>query len=82
MYPREGTSRSPSGQRDRYPLEAQGESPVPLVPSSPTPVEAREDTIPLGSPIPLVPEEARDTKPPVPIVLPPQTREQGMREVV
>ncbi|KAH0743189.1 hypothetical protein KY290_031182 [Solanum tuberosum] len=40
MDPREGTSRSPPGQRDRFPSEAHGKSPVALVPASPTPVEA------------------------------------------
>ncbi|KAK4737119.1 hypothetical protein R3W88_000816 [Solanum pinnatisectum] len=71
MDPRECTSRSPSGQRDRYPSKAQGESPVPLVPASPTLVEARGDPVSLASPVPLVPEEARDTRPTVPIVPPP-----------
>ncbi|KAG5599943.1 hypothetical protein H5410_031313 [Solanum commersonii] len=37
MDPRESTSRSLVGQRDRFPLETPSESPVPLVPASPTP---------------------------------------------
>ncbi|KAG5611570.1 hypothetical protein H5410_022851, partial [Solanum commersonii] len=52
MDPREGTSRSPS---------------VPLVPASPTPIKARGDAVPPASPIPLVPEEATNIRPPVPI---------------
>ncbi|KAG5632065.1 hypothetical protein H5410_003782 [Solanum commersonii] len=53
MDPREGTSHSPSGQNNRYPWEAQGESVVPLIPASPTRVEAQEmDTTPL---VPIVP---------------------------
>ncbi|KAH0673826.1 hypothetical protein KY284_024913 [Solanum tuberosum] len=72
MDPRESTNRSPSGQRDRFPSEAQGGSPVLLVPASPVPVEARGDAVPLASPVPLVPEEATDTGPPVPIVPPPE----------
>ncbi|KAK6803419.1 hypothetical protein RDI58_001203 [Solanum bulbocastanum] len=82
MDSREGTSRSRLGQRDRFPSEAQGESPVPLVPTSPTHVEARGDAILLTSLVLLVPEKARDTEPPVPIVPPPETGEQGLREVV
>ncbi|WMV50048.1 hypothetical protein MTR67_043433 [Solanum verrucosum] len=61
MDPREGTSRSPLGQRNRFPSEAHGESPVPLVPAFPAPVEAQRDAVPTASPVPLVPEEARDT---------------------
>ncbi|KAK6781966.1 hypothetical protein RDI58_019762 [Solanum bulbocastanum] len=41
MDPREGTSCSPLGQRDRFPSKAQAESLVPLVPASLAPVEAR-----------------------------------------
>jgi len=83
MDPREGPSRSPPGQRDRFPSEAQGGSPVPLVPASPAPIEARGDAVPPVSPVPLVPEEATDTGPPVPIVSPPEiSGEQGMREAV
>ncbi|KAH0639980.1 hypothetical protein KY285_036566 [Solanum tuberosum] len=72
MDPREGTSHSPPGQRDRFPSEAQGGSPVPLVPASPAPIEARGDAIPPASPVPLVLEEATDTRPPVPNVSPPE----------
>jgi len=83
MDPREGTSRSPLGQRDRFPSEGQGGSPVPLVPASPAPIEARGDAVPPASPVPLVPEEATDTGPPVPIVSPAEiSGEQGMREAV
>ncbi|KAH0672686.1 hypothetical protein KY290_024916 [Solanum tuberosum] len=81
MDPREGTSRSPLGQRDIFPLEAQGGSPVHLVPASPTPIEVRGDAVPPASPVPLVLEEATNTGPPVPIVsLPEISGEQGMRE--
>ncbi|WMV18380.1 hypothetical protein MTR67_011765, partial [Solanum verrucosum] len=70
MDPRKGTSRSPPGQSDRFPSEAQGGSPVPLVPASWVPTEARGDKVPPASPGPLVLEEATDTGPPVPIVSP------------
>ena len=70
MDPREGTCRSPPGQRDRFPSEAYGGSPVPLEPASSEPTEARGDAVPPTSPVPLVPEEATDTGPPVPIVSP------------
>ncbi|KAH0716630.1 hypothetical protein KY285_012661 [Solanum tuberosum] len=53
MDPREGTSRSPPGQRDRFPSEGQGGSPGPLVPASPAPIEARGDVVPPASPVPL-----------------------------
>ncbi|KAH0673684.1 hypothetical protein KY284_024771 [Solanum tuberosum] len=83
LDPREGTSRSPLGQRDRFPLEAQGGSPVPLVPASSTSIESRGDAVAPALPVPLVPEEAMDTGPPVPIVSPPEiSGEQGMREAV
>ncbi|XP_070038475.1 uncharacterized protein [Nicotiana tomentosiformis] len=82
MDPGEGTSRSPPGQRDRFPLEAHSESPVPLVSASPALVGAQGDAVPPASPVPLVPEAARDTGPPAPIVPPSETGEQGMREVV
>ncbi|KAH0633816.1 hypothetical protein KY284_036602 [Solanum tuberosum] len=75
--------RSLPGERDRLPSEAQGGSPVPLVPASPAPIEARGDAVPPASPVPLVLEEATDTGPPVPIVSPPEiSGEQGMREAV
>ncbi|KAH0693129.1 hypothetical protein KY285_020226 [Solanum tuberosum] len=61
MDPREGTSRSPPGQRDRFPSEAQGGSPIPLVPVSPAPIEAQGDAVLLALPVPLVPEKATDT---------------------
>ncbi|WMV30561.1 hypothetical protein MTR67_023946, partial [Solanum verrucosum] len=64
------TSHSPPGQRDRFPSKAQGGSTVPLVPISPAPIEARGDAVPSASLVPLVPEEATDTGPPVPIVSP------------
>ncbi|WMV32717.1 hypothetical protein MTR67_026102 [Solanum verrucosum] len=80
---REGTSRSLPGQRNRFLSEAQGGSPVPIVPASPVPIEARGDAVLPASPVPLVPEEATDTGPPVPIVSPPEiSGEQGMREAV
>ncbi|KAH0676186.1 hypothetical protein KY285_023987 [Solanum tuberosum] len=60
MDPREGTRRSPPGQRDRFPSEAQGVSPVPLVTASLTPIEARGDAVSLSSPVPLVPEKATE----------------------
>ncbi|XP_070049959.1 uncharacterized protein [Nicotiana tomentosiformis] len=82
MDPGEGTSRSPPGQRDRFPLEAHSESPVPLVSVSPALVGAQGDAVPPASPVPLVPEAARDTGPPTPIVPLSETGEQGMREVV
>ncbi|KAH0706240.1 hypothetical protein KY285_010744 [Solanum tuberosum] len=69
MDPREVTSRSPPGQRDRFPSEAHGGSPVPLVHASSAPT-AQGDAVPPTSPVPLVPEEATDTGPPVPIVSP------------
>ncbi|WMV50731.1 hypothetical protein MTR67_044121, partial [Solanum verrucosum] len=72
MDPREGTSHSPPGQRDRFPSEAQGGSPVPLVPASLAPIAARDDAVPPASQVTLVPEEATDTRPPVPIVSPPE----------
>ncbi|KAG5582675.1 hypothetical protein H5410_053302 [Solanum commersonii] len=72
MDPREGTSRSSPGQRDRFPSKAQGGSPVPLVPTSPVPVKARGEAVPPVSPVPLVPKEAIDTGPLVPIVPPPE----------
>ncbi|KAG5595364.1 hypothetical protein H5410_036596, partial [Solanum commersonii] len=46
MDPGEGTSYSPPSQRDRFPLEAQSESPIPLVPTSLVPVEALGDAVP------------------------------------
>ncbi|WMV08699.1 hypothetical protein MTR67_002084 [Solanum verrucosum] len=46
MDPREGTSRSPPGQRDRFPSEAHGGSPLPLVPACPTPIEAQGGAVP------------------------------------
>ncbi|KAH0679692.1 hypothetical protein KY284_020777 [Solanum tuberosum] len=61
MDPREGTSCSPPGQRDRFPSEAHGGSPVPLVTASSAPTEDRGDAVPPTSPVPLVPEEATDT---------------------
>ena len=70
MDPREGTSISPPSQRDRFPSEAQGGSPIPLVPVSPAPIDARGNAVLPALPIPLVPEEATDTGPPVPIVSP------------
>ncbi|KAG5576963.1 hypothetical protein H5410_057097 [Solanum commersonii] len=70
MDPKEGTRRSPPGQRYRFPSEAHGESPVPLVPASPALVEAPGDALPSALPIPLVLEESSDTRPPVPIVPP------------
>ncbi|WMV18754.1 hypothetical protein MTR67_012139 [Solanum verrucosum] len=70
MDPREGTSHSPSVQRDRFPSEAQGGSPVLLVPASPAPLEARGNAVPPASPVPLVPKKATDTGPLVPIVPP------------
>ncbi|KAK4733947.1 hypothetical protein R3W88_008208 [Solanum pinnatisectum] len=79
MDPRKGTSRSPLGQRDRFPSKVQSESPVL---ASPTPVEARGDAVPPTSPVQLVPEEATDTGPVVPILPPPETGEYRMREVV
>ncbi|WMV46435.1 hypothetical protein MTR67_039820 [Solanum verrucosum] len=83
MYPRVGTSRSPPSHRDRFPSKAHGGSPVPLVPASPTPIEARGDAVPLVSPVPLVPDEATNTGPPIPIVPPPEiSGEQGIREAV
>ncbi|XP_075107668.1 uncharacterized protein LOC107769422 isoform X3 [Nicotiana tabacum] len=82
MDPGEGTSRSPPGQRDRFPLEAHSESPVPLVSASPALVGAQRDAVPPALPVPLVPEAARDTGPPAPIVPPSETGEQGMREAV
>ncbi|XP_070036414.1 uncharacterized protein [Nicotiana tomentosiformis] len=78
----EGTSRSPPGQRDRFPLEAHSESLIPLVSASPALVGAQGDAVPPASPVPLVPEAARDTGPPAPIVPPSETGEQGMREAV
>ncbi|WMV40908.1 hypothetical protein MTR67_034293, partial [Solanum verrucosum] len=45
--------------------------------ASPAPVEARRDAVPPASPVPLVPEEARDTGPPVPIVPPPEIGSRG-----
>ncbi|WMV25580.1 hypothetical protein MTR67_018965 [Solanum verrucosum] len=69
---RDGTSLSPLGQRDRFPLEAQGGSLVPVLPTSPALVEAQGDAVPPSSPVPLVPEEATDTGPPVPIAPPPE----------
>ncbi|KAK4718172.1 hypothetical protein R3W88_016510 [Solanum pinnatisectum] len=77
---REGTSHSPPDQRDRFLSEEHSESLVPLVSASPAPVESRRDVVPLASPVPLVPAEARDTGSSVPIVPPPETGEQGMRE--
>ncbi|KAG5586286.1 hypothetical protein H5410_046720 [Solanum commersonii] len=42
-----------------------------------------EAHVPPASPVPLVPEEATDTRPPVPIVSPPEiSGQQGIREVV
>ncbi|WMV19146.1 hypothetical protein MTR67_012531 [Solanum verrucosum] len=83
MDPREGTSHSPLGQRYRFPLEAQGGSPITLVPASPARIEARRDAVPSTSPVPLVHEEAIDTGPPVPVVSPLEiSGEQGMREAV
>ncbi|KAH0778807.1 hypothetical protein KY290_005234 [Solanum tuberosum] len=61
MYLREGTSRSLPCQRDRFPSEAQGGSPVPIVSASAATIEARGDGVPPASPVPLVPEEAMDT---------------------
>ncbi|KAH0781174.1 hypothetical protein KY290_000772 [Solanum tuberosum] len=68
MDPREGTSHSPPGQRDIFASKAHGGSPVPLVPASPAPVEARGDAVPPASSVPLLPEEAMDTGPPVPTI--------------
>ncbi|XP_070049534.1 uncharacterized protein [Nicotiana tomentosiformis] len=82
MDPGEGTSRSPPGQRDRFPLEAHSESPVPLVSASPALVGAQGDAVPPASLVPLVPEAARDAGPPAPIVPPSETGEQGMREAI
>ncbi|WMV49883.1 hypothetical protein MTR67_043268, partial [Solanum verrucosum] len=82
MDPREGTRCSPPSQSDRFPAEAQSESPLPLVLASPPPVKARGDAVPPTSPVPLVPKETWYTGPPVPIVPPPETREQGMRVAV
>src|SRR5688572_8583058 len=82
MDPGESSSRSPPGQRDRFPLEAHSESPVPQVSASPALVRAPGDAVPPASPIPLVPEAARGTEPPTPVVPPPETGEQGMREAV
>ncbi|KAK4718174.1 hypothetical protein R3W88_016512 [Solanum pinnatisectum] len=82
MDPRESTSHSPLGQMDRFRSEVQSESLVPLVPASPAPIEAQIDAVPPALPVPLVPEVARDTTPLVPIVPPPETMEQGMREAV
>ncbi|KAH0742010.1 hypothetical protein KY290_035053 [Solanum tuberosum] len=80
---RESTSHSPPGPRDRFPSEAQGGSPVPLVPGSPTPIEAQGDVVPPALPVPLVPEKATDIGPPVPIISPPEiSGEQGMIEGV
>nr|XP_009803823.1 PREDICTED: uncharacterized protein LOC104249145 [Nicotiana sylvestris] len=64
----EGTSHSPPGQRDRFPLEAHSESPG--------------DAVLPTSPVPLVPEAARDIGPPAPVVPPSETGEQRMREAV
>ncbi|KAG5606407.1 hypothetical protein H5410_027899 [Solanum commersonii] len=64
MDPREVTSLSPSGQRDRFPSEAQGGSPVPLVPTSSALIEARGDAVPSALPVPLVPKESTDIGPP------------------
>ncbi|KAH0643735.1 hypothetical protein KY290_035193 [Solanum tuberosum] len=52
------------------------------VPASPAPVEARRDAVPPASLVPLVPEEARDTGPPVPNCSSTRDCEQGMREEV
>ncbi|WMV08302.1 hypothetical protein MTR67_001687 [Solanum verrucosum] len=83
MDPREGTSHSPPGQRDIFASETHGGSPIALVLTSPTPVEARGYAVPLASAIPLVPEEAMDIGPPVPIVPSPEiSGEQGMREAL
>ncbi|XP_070002054.1 uncharacterized protein [Nicotiana sylvestris] len=68
MDPGEGTSHSPPGQGDRFPLEAHSESPG--------------DAVLPTSPVPLVPEADRDTGPPAPIVPPSETGEQMMREAV
>ncbi|KAK6784122.1 hypothetical protein RDI58_017576 [Solanum bulbocastanum] len=57
------TSCSPQSQRDRFPLEAQIESSVPLVPASLAPIEARGDAVSPALPVPLLPKEARDTGP-------------------
>lgn len=40
MYLREGTIHSSSGQGDIFLMEAYGDSPIPIVPASPTPIEA------------------------------------------
>ncbi|KAG5615242.1 hypothetical protein H5410_015066 [Solanum commersonii] len=72
MDPRKSTIRSLLGQRDRFPSEAQGGSPVLLVPSSLVPFEARGDVVPPASPVPLVPGKATDTGPPIHIVPPPE----------
>ncbi|XP_070017120.1 uncharacterized protein [Nicotiana sylvestris] len=82
MDPGEGTSHSPPGQRDRFLLEAHSEFLVPLVSASPARVGAPGDAVPPASLVPLVPMAARDTGPPVPVVLPSETGEQGMREAV
>nr|XP_009757619.1 PREDICTED: uncharacterized protein LOC104210416 [Nicotiana sylvestris] len=82
MNSREGTSRSPPGQRDRFPLEAHSESPVPLVSASPALVRAQGDVVAPASPVISVPEAARDTGPLAPVVLPSETGEQGVREAV
>ncbi|WMV09143.1 hypothetical protein MTR67_002528 [Solanum verrucosum] len=83
MDSRDGTNRSPPGQIDRFPSKAHGGSPVPLVPASPTPIEARVDAVPPASRVPLVPEKATDTGPSIPIVSPAEiSGEQGMREAV
>ncbi|KAH0740640.1 hypothetical protein KY290_033683 [Solanum tuberosum] len=81
MDSREVTSRFPPGQRDRFPSKAQGESQVPLVPAFPTIVEARADAVLPSSLISLVPVEARDIGPLIPIVPPRETRGHEMREV-
>ncbi|KAK4723997.1 hypothetical protein R3W88_026776 [Solanum pinnatisectum] len=82
MVQREGTSRSPQDQMDILLSEAQGKSLVPLVPAPPTPVEARGDAVPPALLVSLVLEEARETRPPVPIVPSRETGEQWMREAV
>ncbi|WMV37271.1 hypothetical protein MTR67_030656 [Solanum verrucosum] len=46
MDPGEDTSCSPPSQRDRFPLEAQSESPVPLIPASLAHVEALGNAVP------------------------------------
>nr|XP_009792105.1 PREDICTED: uncharacterized protein LOC104239226 [Nicotiana sylvestris] len=82
MNPGEGTSRSPPGQRDRFPLEAHSESLVPLVSAFPALVGAQGKVVASASPVILVPEAARDTGPLAPVVPPSEIGEQGMREVV